>query len=104
MVSIMKNRLVPEAGVMPNDIRKDMNRAGYTDIATTLSLAHLTRKKLIEPKDIEDDGVDGPYTYTEYALTASGLDWMLDNQHRFKLRYDEDAPKAPEISDEDIPF
>jgi hypothetical protein len=105
MVSIMKSRLTPDSGVMPNDIRKDMNRAGYTDIATTLSLEHLTRKSLIEPRDIKDDGVDGTYIYTVYALTTSGLDWMLNNHHRFKLRYDEDnALKSPMISDEDIPF
>jgi hypothetical protein len=41
--------------------------------------------------------VDGRYFYPVYALTAPGLDWMLENQSRFKLR----ADNPPEVADED---
>jgi hypothetical protein len=44
MVSIMENRLVPGDGVRPSDLQKDMRRAGYTDVAATLSLESLARK------------------------------------------------------------
>jgi hypothetical protein len=102
MVSIMENRLSPNDGVSPSDLQKDMRRAGYTDVAATLSLESLTRKVLIECTEIEGHTEDGPYTYSVYMLTARGLDWMLENQHRFKLRVDDDA--SPKVSDEDIPF
>jgi hypothetical protein len=53
-----------------------MRRAGYTDVATTLSLESLVRKGLIERNQREAEGMDGPYFYPVYALTAPGLDWM----------------------------
>jgi hypothetical protein len=102
MVSIMENRLAPESAVTPNDLMKDMRRAGYTDIAATLSLESLARRGLVERRQIEDDGVNGPYFYTAYSLTDQGLDWILENQDRFKLRADDNAPRK--VSDEDIPF
>jgi hypothetical protein len=95
MVSVMENRLSPEEGVMPADLKKDMRRAGYTDVATSLSVESLTRKGLIESKLMKGETVDGDYTYPVYILTPTGLDWMLANQDRFKLRV---------INDEDIPF
>lgn len=102
MVSIMENQLSPKDGVRPTDLQKDMRRAGYTDVAASLSLVSLTRKSLIECQQIEGDSEDGPYSYSVYILTSRGLDWMLENQHRFKLRVDDDA--APGVADEDIPF
>jgi hypothetical protein len=104
MISIMENRLSPEDGVTPGDLKKDMRRAGYTDVAVSLSVVSLARKGLIESKQMQGETEEGYYTYPVYVLTALGLDWMLDNQHRFKLRTDEDAARGPEISDEDIPF
>jgi hypothetical protein len=41
--------------------------------------------------------MDGRYFYPVCALTAPGLDWMLENQSRFKLR----ADNPPEVADED---
>jgi hypothetical protein len=78
-----------------------MRRAGYTDVATSLSLVSLARKGLIDCKQIQGDSEDVFHTYPAYALTAEGLEWMLQNQHLFKLRADDDAPQ---VSDEDIPF
>lgn len=91
MISIMENRLSPEEGVTPADLKKDMRRAGYTDVATSLSVVSLARKDLIDCKQMQGETVDGFYTYPVYALTAKGLDWMLQNQHLFKLK-DDDIP------------
>jgi nucleoside 2-deoxyribosyltransferase len=107
MVSIMENRLSPEEGETPADLKKDMRRAGYTDVATSLSVVSLDRKGLIECKQMKGESVEGFYTYPVYALTALGLDWMLENQHRFKLQADdklEADDDTPTVSDEDIPF
>ncbi len=90
MVSIMENRLLPDAGVRPFDIREDMRKAGYTDLATSLSLESLKRKGLIEYTEV---GFAEPYTVC--TLTSRGLDWLLENKERFKL-----SPPR----DEDIPF
>jgi len=84
MVSIMENRLLPDAGVTPNDIRQDMRKAGYADIATGLSLESLKRKGLIEYA-VEHSEVDEDYSYSVCTLTSRGLDWMLENKDRFGL-------------------
>jgi len=99
MVSIMENRLSPTDGVTTRDLQNYMRRAGYTDVATSLSLVSLARKGLIESKELTEDDINGPYTYSIYTLTARGVDWMLENQDRFKLRAGQN-----EVRDEDIPF
>src|SRR5208282_5590500 len=85
MVAIMQNRLAPGQGVTPHEIQKDMRKAGYLDIATSLSLESLTRKRLIAYEEIEGEGDGETYTYTACTLTGHGLDWMLQNQARFRL-------------------
>jgi nucleoside 2-deoxyribosyltransferase len=102
MVSIMENRLTPGEGVTPHDIQKDMRSAGYTDIATSLSLESLKRQGLIE----FDEAPTGNFneSYTVCTLTSRGLDWMLENKDRFKLMREQAERNAPEIRDEDIPF
>jgi hypothetical protein len=101
MVSVMENRLSFEEGVSPGDLKKDMRRAGYNDVATSLSVESLTRKGLIQSKQMEGQSMDGPYFFPVYVLTAKGLDWMLENQDRFKLRV---GDNAPEVADDNIPF
>jgi len=101
MVSIMENRFRPGEGVTPSDIRKDMRKAGYTDIATSLSLESLQRKALIEYTEADTGNYD--QTYTVCTLTSRGLDWMLENKDRFKLTTQADE-EVPQVSDEDIPF
>jgi nucleoside 2-deoxyribosyltransferase len=103
MVSIMENRLVPGAGITPNEIQKDMRKAGYTNVATSLSLESLRRKGLIDYAEEHGENFGEDYTYTVCALTSRGLDWMLENKDRFKLsRRGEE--EAPQLRDEDIPF
>lgn len=101
MVSIMENRLYPESGVRPSDIQKDMRKAGYTDIATSLSLESLRRNALIEYKEVE---IEPGEFHTFCVLTTRGLDWMLENKDRFKLSRQVDENEELQIRDEDIPF
>jgi len=92
---------LPRDGITPYEIQKDMRKAGYTDIATSLSLESLKRKGLIEYIEFESSNF-GEY-YTACILSSSGLDWMLQNQNRFKLSREREE-EAPPIRDEDIPF
>ncbi len=82
-----------------------MRRSGYTSIAVGLALESLSRKAMIE---YVEEGLENEY-YTVCRLTPRGVDWLLVNQGRFRMRKDEDVevieekPASP-ISDEDIPF
>jgi hypothetical protein len=98
LVSLMENRLEPDAGITPHAIQQSMRKAGYTDIAIGLSLESLTKKGMIEFDESEPN--DFGNTYTICKLTGPGLDWLLANQDRFLLSRRKSAP----LSDEDIPF
>lgn len=102
LVSIMENRVTSPGGITPKEVQNDMRKAGYTDLATSLSLESLKRKDMVEfalGRDYDGD----PYNIVR--LADRGLDWMLANQDRFKLSLKgKTTPEEPEISDEDIPF
>ena len=101
MVIIMESRLTPGVGVRPSDIQKDMRRVGFTGVATALSLESLRRKGLIGYEDVHDEnGFNSPFTHPICVLTLHGVDWMLANQERFKLRKKGEPLK---FTDEGIP-
>jgi hypothetical protein len=83
-----------------------MRKAGYTNVAIGLALESLNRKAMIEY--FEDSDWNGNQ-FTACKLTSKGVDWMLANQQRFKMRRDEGI-REPEkiasgpITDEDIPI
>jgi len=78
----MGNRLAPGSSVSPHEIRQDMRRAGYTDIAVSLSLESLTRTGMIE-FDTEADFRGDPYPVCR--ITQKGIDWLLENRERLRM-------------------
>lgn len=101
LVSITKNCLTPGDTTAPNNVRRDMTKAGYTELAASLALQSLSRKEMIEFTQHQDDFGN---EYSLVGLTDHGVEWMLKNQRRFKLSVAESAQQGPEINDEDIPF
>lgn len=82
-----------------HDIRQDMERSGFTNLATTLALKSLVDRLLVKQIQIENE--DG-YSQAGYKFTESGWKWVLDNKNKFVLHK---KPKRPEpFADEDIPF
>ena len=67
-----------------------MRKAGFTNVATSLSLERLRRKGLIDYTEEHGENYGEDFTYTVCILTSRGLDWMLENKDRFKLLRDED--------------
>lgn len=75
-------------------IRRDMENYGFTKLATTMALKTLYDKGLIESGEYRD--YEGE-SYTGYALTETGWQWILENKQQFVL-------KRPQNNDSDIPF
>jgi nucleoside 2-deoxyribosyltransferase len=99
VMTLMADRTAPTSAMPPHEIKNSMRRSGYTNIATGLALEGLQRKKMIEFfEEIDWNG----NTYTSCRLTEKGVDWLLNNQDRFRMRKDEES--APPITDEDFPF
>ena len=117
LIICMEGRLTPDSGESPHSIQIDMNRAGYTKIATTMAIESLRRKKFIENSmQIDDHGSE----YEIYKVTETGLKWCFENQDKFLMKeepspsrgYGPPAPRrlpppqppAEEKDGDDIPF
>jgi len=82
LVCIMQNSSITEGAVSAWQIREDMRKAGYTDIATSLALLALRQKSMALARTAED--LNGE-TYSEYLVTGQGEQWLLANQDRLVL-------------------
>jgi hypothetical protein len=99
LVMVMKNRLTPDATVLPDQVREDMLKAGHTEIATALALENLQRKHLIEAREVQDDR---GYVYPALAITVEGIEWLLANQD--KLVLEQPRPEPSPYDDDNLPF
>lgn len=74
-------------------IRTDMERFGFTKMATTIALKTLQDKGFIESTSYQD--YEGDHI-TAYSLTSEGWDWIVDNKDQFVLRREpEQKNEAP---------
>ena len=100
LATLAENADAPDSFVSPHVIRHDMEKQGFTKLAVTLGLATLLRKKMLDSvKEADMNGND----YVEYAITESGMAWLLSNQERLVLRREPLEPDKP-LTEDDIPF
>lgn len=88
----------PDGSVSTWTIKQDMDKAGYTGIASTLGLGSLLAKDMITSERRQDRDDE----YTVYQITPLGFTWLLKNQDRLVLRKGRRAESPAE--DDDIPF
>ncbi len=79
---IAEYSLAPEHSVYPVFVKQDMERAGFTPLAASMSLSSLLKKGMIETKEVYED--DGPST--GYRISEAGQDWLMENQDKLMLR------------------
>jgi len=95
LVTVAESEQGPGMAMNITDIHRRMESAGFTKIATNLSVASLEKKKLLESsRFIDDNGYDYGLGY---SASASGMVWLAVNQDKLVLRVE----KTP---DDDIPF
>lgn len=87
-----------ENGTSAWNLKREMERSGFTAAATSLAVYGLKAKAFTENKIVEDPNGE---PYEAFFVSEKGLDWLTSNQDSLKLRIYE--PQA-EITDEDIPF
>ncbi|MGO8988464.1 MAG: hypothetical protein ACLQGU_10680 [bacterium] len=95
LVAIMQNSFISEGSVSGWNIKEDMNKAGFTDIAVSLAL-RLLREKGMVTREIARDENNVPYTV--YLITRQGEEWLMHNQDKLILQ---EEPKTPH---DDVPF
>lgn len=100
IVSLAQNLSTPEDIVSTYIIRQDMEKAGFTKVATTLALAALLDKSLIRTEVVENEYDE---SYIAYALEKSGMDWLMKNQDLLVLRTQ--ISEEPDVKNDDgLPF
>jgi hypothetical protein len=103
LVAVAQNLWTPDGSVSAHVVRGDMEKAGFTDIASTLAFATLLKDNLVSTSvEREYDGE----SYTAYSVTEKGMDWLFHNQERLVLRKSEkkSQPVTKPITEDDIPF
>jgi hypothetical protein len=96
--TIMENSFLSNGYVPAWTIRRDMNSAGFTDIAVSIALKTLSGMKGMVESDLWNDRNDEPYAV--YKPTAKGEKWIIDNQDKLQLRTSGD----PTAEEDDTPF
>ncbi len=80
-------------------IRQDMEKAGYTKLAATLSLGALLQKGMVASERRQDRDED----YWVYEVTTQGFSWLMENQEHLAL-HDTSTGVTGEDTDDDLPF
>jgi nucleoside 2-deoxyribosyltransferase len=102
LITVTQNQFSPQDSVSVHQIREDMNKAGFTDIAASLSLRGLLRKKMISD-DMESD-INGN-SWSVYRITEKGENWLFHNEGKLILRRSNLPPALPSLPNaDDLPF
>lgn len=101
IILIMENQTSSEDSTSIFRLKNEMNKAGYTDIATSVGIRTLTRYGMIETfKEI--DNWNNNQEYIVCRLTDKGEYWILSNQDQLQFRKIENT--QTKIEDSALPF
>ena len=100
LILITENQLTDTDSMTVYNLKNEMGKAGYTDIATGVGVRTLVKKGMIETT-IEADQWGNDYSVCR--LTPQGDDWILNNQNQFQFRMTE-QPTKNNASTDDLPF
>lgn len=98
LITIMSTVDTPDSSMSAWQIKEEMKRSGFTAMASTLAIAGLARKGMIESYRGRDENGE---SYNYCKITEGGVDWMLENDQMVRLTK---VPTSSPITDDDIPF
>ena len=90
LVTVMQNAFMSAGPVAAVFVKSDMNKAGFTDIATALATESLVFKNMLSTETVEDER--SGERYRVFRVMRKGQDWLLANQDRLELRKTPDIP------------
>ncbi|WP_211219666.1 hypothetical protein [Nevskia ramosa] len=83
IASVAENLEHPHDYATTYQIKRDMDRSGFTKIATTIALRALIDKEFLVYEKFTDENGD---PYSAYYFTPKGWAWVVNNQDRFLMR------------------
>ena len=85
IILIMENQVSSEDSISVYVLKSEMNKSGYTDIATSVGIRSLVKNGMIETfKEIDD--YNNNQEYIACRLTEKGEGWILSNQDQLQFR------------------
>jgi len=94
LVSVAEELDEPGSPIPVYRIRQSMERAGFTNLATTLGLKALLDKLMLQRFEGVDDIGDFLITY---RITDRGMAWLLENQGKLTLKQEARGAASAEI-------
>jgi hypothetical protein len=101
LVLIMENQMTSEDFMSVYQLKNEMEKAGYTAIATSVGIRGLSKAGLIVTYK-ESDDYNNNQEFLACRLTESGEGWILDNQDKleFKIQQRQNDTKI----EDNLPF
>lgn len=100
LILTMENQISKEDSTSVYSLKNEMEKAGYTDIATSVGIRTLTKLGMIETFKYTDEWSNNQ-EYIACKLTDIGENWILSNQDQLQFR--RPNKKTVEQTD-DLPF
>lgn len=92
LILIMENQLTKEDSTPVYLLKREMNKSGYTDVATSVGVRTLERNGMLESFRTNDfNGED----YIACRLTDKGVNWVISNQDLLKFRQESNTNDLP---------
>jgi hypothetical protein len=97
LILVTNYTIANENGISAWYLNEEMNKSGYTEIATNLGTRTLAKSGMIE----KGKGTDyNNNEYIAYKSTEKGENWLLNNQELLQFR----KPKPASGTSDDLPF
>ena len=85
-------------------VRREMENAGFTPIATTLALRSLRQRRFIEVQQEQGFGFDDDRPWKSIAVLDEAMEWLAKNEDKLTLKVPAQPRKETVLRDDDIPF
>lgn len=101
LVLIMENQMTSEDFMSVYQLKNEMEKVGYTAIATSVGIRTLAKAGLIETYKETDDYNNGE-EFLACRLTSNGESWILDNQNKLEFKIQQKNDDTP--IEDSLPF
>ncbi|MEY3499230.1 MAG: hypothetical protein RL308_899 [Bacteroidota bacterium] len=85
LILIMENQISSVDGTSVFSLKNEMDKAGYTGVATSVGISNLKKINMIETFTQSDNWSNGQ-DYVACKLTEKGEGWILSNQDQLEFR------------------
>lgn len=102
LILLMENTISKDDSVSIYTLKLQMNKSGYTDVATSVGIRTLEKMRMLETF-MEHDEWNNHQEFIACKLSENGENWVLSNQDKLEFRFDPSTIQT-EPENDDLPF